>query len=72
MSHTHRSIPNVSKHLADEQLRAPCTFWKHLVLLQEPARRQDGLDDEEFDDLGAPWRDLDRFAKAQQVSRSVP
>lgn len=38
--------------LDDEQLQAVAKFWVHQVLLNDEHRRQAGLDDDEFDELG--------------------
>lgn len=39
--------------LSDAQLKAFAQFWLRSVLSTDQTRREDGLDDEEFDDLGA-------------------
>lgn len=38
--------------LTDEELKSTGQFWGRQVLLNDEKRRQEGLDDEDFDDLG--------------------
>lgn len=40
------------RKLSDQQLQGLARFWMHQVLLSDEQQRQQGLDDEEFDDLG--------------------
>lgn len=41
------------RKLSDEELEAVGRFWSHQVLANDEAHRQEGLDDEQFDELGA-------------------
>jgi integrase len=40
------------RKLSDEQLQSTAQYWARQVLLADDLRRQSGLDDEEFDELG--------------------
>lgn len=44
--------PKQVSKLEDEQLQSVARFWVHHVLLNDEAKRQGGLDDNEFDELG--------------------
>lgn len=51
LSRASQAAKRISK-LDDEQLRAVAKFWGHQVLLNDEHRRQAGLDDDEFEELG--------------------
>ena len=40
------------RNLSDEQLQGMARFWVRQVLLNDDRGRQQGLDDDEFDELG--------------------
>ena len=56
LSRASLAAKRVSK-LSDEQLQGIARFWVRQVLLNDEHRRQQGMDDIEFDELGAQLAD---------------